>query len=68
VSAMEGADEKRQVMELEAQGEEVNGELVREFVERRQRTELIKTGLAAVAFAMQVVGLWGDGGMQRCCK
>jgi autophagy-related protein 33 len=58
---MEGADEKRQVMELEAQGEEVNGELVREFVERRQRTELIKTGLAAVAFAMQVVGLWGDG-------
>lgn len=61
VTAMEGSDEKRQVMELEAQGEEVNGEEVREFVERRQRTELIKTGLAGVAFAMQVVGLWGDG-------
>ena len=61
VSAMEGPAEKRQIMELEAQGEEVNGELVREVVERRQRTERVKTGLAGLAFAMQVVGIWGDG-------
>ncbi|EOA83467.1 uncharacterized protein SETTUDRAFT_93952 [Exserohilum turcica Et28A] len=61
VTAMEGASEQRQVMELEAQGDAVNGELVREVVERRQRTERIKTALAGVAFAMQVVGLWGDG-------
>ena len=61
VSAMEGPAEKRQIMELEAQGEEVNGELVREVVERRQRTERVKTGLAGLAFTMQVVGIWGDG-------
>jgi len=48
-------------MELEAQGDEVNGEQVRLAVERKQVVEWVKTGLAGVAFAMQVVGLWGDG-------
>ncbi|KAI4712854.1 hypothetical protein J4E89_001829 [Alternaria sp. Ai002NY15] len=61
VGLTEGGNEKRQVMELEAQGDEVNGEQVRLAVERKQVVEWVKTGLAGVAFAMQVVGLWGDG-------
>jgi len=60
VSFTEGSDE-RMVMELEAQGDEVNGEQVRQAVERKQMTEWVKTGLAGLASAMQVVGLWGDG-------
>ncbi|CAA9963216.1 hypothetical protein PTMSG1_06584 [Pyrenophora teres f. maculata] len=60
VSFTEGSDE-RMVMELEAQGDEVNGEQVRQAVERKQRTEWVKTALAGAAFAMQVVGMWGDG-------
>jgi autophagy-related protein 33 len=39
----------------------VNGEQVRLAVERKQRTERVKTGVAGLAFAMQVVGMWGDG-------
>jgi autophagy-related protein 33 len=58
---IEGTDEKRQVLDLEAQGDDVNGEQVRLTVESKQRTEGIKTGLAGLAFAMQVVGMWGDG-------
>ena len=60
MSFTEGSDE-RMVMELEAQGDEVNGEQVRQAVERKQMTEWVKTGLAGLASAMQVVGLWGDG-------
>ena len=61
LSWREGTDEKRQVLDLEAQGDEVNGELVRQAVERKQVAERVKTGLAGLAFAMQVVGIWGDG-------
>jgi autophagy-related protein 33 len=53
--------EQRTNVELEAQGEDVNGEQVREAVEGRQKVEMGKAGIAAVAFAMSVVGLWGDG-------
>jgi autophagy-related protein 33 len=58
---MEGTDEKRMVLDLEAQGDDVNGEQVRLAVERKQRIERVKTGVAGLAFAMQVVGMWGDG-------
>lgn len=61
VSWREGTDEKRQVLDLEAQGDQVNGEQVRQAVERKQFAERAKTGLAALAFAMQIVGIWGDG-------
>lgn len=61
VGLSEGTDEKRQALDLEAQGDDVNGEQVRQAVERRQFSERIKTGLGGLAFAMQVVGLWGDG-------
>ncbi|CAO2651541.1 Nn.00g041110.m01.CDS01 [Neocucurbitaria sp. VM-36] len=61
VSWREGTDEKRQVLDLEAQGDQVNGEQVRQAVERKQLAERAKTALAGLAFAMQVVGIWGDG-------
>ncbi|KAI8941973.1 hypothetical protein NX059_000083 [Plenodomus lindquistii] len=57
----QGASEKRQVLDLEAQGDDVNGEQVRVAVERRQSVERVKTALVGLAFALQVVGLWGDG-------
>ncbi len=46
---------------VQVQSEEVNGEQVRQAVERKQFAERVKAGLAGVAFAMQVVGIWGDG-------
>lgn len=49
------------MLDLEAQGDDVNGEQVRQAVERKQFTERVKTGLAGLAFAMQLVGIWGDG-------
>ncbi|KAF1847435.1 uncharacterized protein K460DRAFT_414182 [Cucurbitaria berberidis CBS 394.84] len=61
VSWKEGSDEKRQVLDLEAQGDDVNGEQVRQAVERKQFTERIKTGLAGLAFTIQLIGIWGDG-------
>jgi autophagy-related protein 33 len=48
-------------MELEAQGDDVNGEQVREAVERKKLNESVKAAFAGLAFAMSVVGLWGDG-------
>jgi autophagy-related protein 33 len=49
------------VVDLEAQGEELNGEQVRQKVERLQVLESVRAGVTGVAFAMGVVGLWGDG-------
>ncbi|KAF2652161.1 hypothetical protein K491DRAFT_605417 [Lophiostoma macrostomum CBS 122681] len=54
-------DEWRTIVELEAQGEGVNGEQVRQAVERMRVREGVRAGVAGVAFAMQVVGIWGDG-------
>ncbi|KAG6002566.1 Autophagy- protein 33 [Claviceps pusilla] len=45
--------------------EEVNGEEVRAQVDALARGYLARTGLAAVGFAMAVVGLWGDGGTSK---
>jgi autophagy-related protein 33 len=56
-----GTDEKRAALDLQAQGEEVNGEQVREAVERKKVTESVKATFAGIAFGMAVVGLWGDG-------
>jgi autophagy-related protein 33 len=39
----------------------VNGEQVREAVERKKFNESVKATFAGLAFAMSVVGLWGDG-------
>ncbi|PNP53792.1 hypothetical protein THARTR1_05916 [Trichoderma harzianum] len=45
----------------ESELEDVNGEEVRANVEGATRAYLVKTGLAAAAFVLSVVGLWGDG-------
>jgi autophagy-related protein 33 len=44
--------------------EDVNGEDVRVQVERLAKGYVVRAGLAAVGFAMAVVGIWGDGSPQ----
>jgi autophagy-related protein 33 len=61
VSWRQGSNEQRTAMELEAQGDDVNGEQVREAVERKKFNESVKASFAGLAFAMSAVGLWGDG-------
>lgn len=49
------------MLDLEAQGDDVNGEEVGQAVERMRVTESVRAVVAGLVFAMQVVGLWGDG-------
>jgi autophagy-related protein 33 len=44
--------------------DEYNGEEVRTEVEAVGRGYVVRTGLAALGFAMAVVGIWGDGAPQ----
>jgi autophagy-related protein 33 len=41
--------------------EEVNGEEVREQMEGFMMTQIVRTAVAGIGFAMSVVGIWGDG-------
>lgn len=61
MSFRSGTNERRAALDLEAQGDDVNGEQVRQAVERKRLTESIKAVFTGVAFGMQVVGIWGDG-------
>jgi autophagy-related protein 33 len=61
MSWQQGINEQRTALNLEAQGDDVNGEQVREAVERKKFNESVKATFAGLAFAMSVVGLWGDG-------
>ncbi|KAF9691488.1 hypothetical protein EKO04_010398 [Ascochyta lentis] len=61
VSFRAGTNERRAALDLEAQGDDVNGEQVRQAVERKRFTESVKAVFTGVAFAMQIVGIWGDG-------
>lgn len=45
----------------EEEVDDVNGEDVRAEVEGLARGYIVRTGLAALGFAMAVVGIWGDG-------
>jgi autophagy-related protein 33 len=45
----------------ESELEDINGEEVRANVEGTARAYLVRTGFAAAAFVLSVVGLWGDG-------
>ncbi|KAL5611822.1 hypothetical protein BROUX41_000603 [Berkeleyomyces rouxiae] len=40
---------------------EVNGEEVRAMAENFAKTRFVETGFSSVAFAMAVMGIWGDG-------
>lgn len=44
-----------------AEAGDVNGEQVRQAVERMRAVEGVRAGVAGAAFAMVVVGIWGDG-------
>ncbi|KJZ78329.1 hypothetical protein HIM_02367 [Hirsutella minnesotensis 3608] len=44
--------------------DDINGEEVRVEVESMARGYIARTGLAALGFAMAVVGIWGDGAPQ----
>lgn len=48
----------------ESEIEDMNGEEVRVEVESLARGYAVRTGLAALGFAMAVVGIWGDGAPQ----
>jgi len=41
--------------------EDVNGEGVREQMEGFMMTQLVRTAVAGIGFAMSIVGIWGDG-------
>lgn len=41
----------------------VNGEEVREEMEGFMKSQVIRTVVAGLGFAMSVVGIWGDGGL-----
>jgi autophagy-related protein 33 len=41
--------------------ESVNGEVVRRALERGKAVESVRASIWGLAFAMGVVGLWGDG-------
>jgi autophagy-related protein 33 len=41
--------------------EEVNGEEVKEQMEGFMMTQIVRTAVAGIGFAMSVVGIWGDG-------
>ncbi|KAK5008919.1 hypothetical protein BJ546DRAFT_835072 [Cryomyces antarcticus] len=43
------------------EGENVNGEQVQAAVEQFRIAEMVRTGVSGMAFAMAVVGIWGDG-------
>lgn len=45
----------------DAEDESVNGEEVRAAMVEVQRSQMVRGAMAAVAFAMGVVGIWGDG-------
>ncbi|KAF7539012.1 hypothetical protein G7Z17_g12503 [Cylindrodendrum hubeiense] len=44
--------------------DDVNGEEVRASVEGLARSYIARTGLSALAFALAVIGIWGDGAPQ----
>lgn len=48
-------------LDLEAQGDDVNGEEVGQAVERMRVVEGARAVVSGLAFGMGVVGIWGDG-------
>lgn len=45
----------------EEMDDEVNGEEVKEVMEGFLTTQMVKTIISGIGFAMSVVGIWGDG-------
>ena len=49
--------------ELRQKGEEgsINGEMVRQSMERFQLAQMVRAGISGAGFLMSIVGIWGDG-------
>ncbi|KAF2638548.1 hypothetical protein P280DRAFT_551185 [Massarina eburnea CBS 473.64] len=58
-----GSNIQRANLDLEAQGDDVNGEQVRTVVQIVRTTEKYRAIIVGLGFAMNVVGLWGDGAL-----
>ena len=57
-----GASDKESEGSISGQEEEdVNGEEVRVQMEGFMMTQVVRTVVAGIGFAMSVVGIWGDG-------
>jgi len=56
-----GSSDRESEMSGEDMDDDVNGEEVREEMEGFMLTQIIRTAIAGVGFAMSVVGIWGDG-------
>jgi len=41
--------------------EDVNGEEVREALKGFMTSQVVRTAIAGIGFAMSVIGIWGDG-------
>jgi autophagy-related protein 33 len=52
-------------MSGEEMEEEVNGEEVREQMEGFMTSQIIRTAVAGIGFAMSVIGIWGDGAAEN---
>lgn len=61
VDLKNGGNEKRISLDLEAQGEDVNGEEVGRQVERMRVREGVRSLVAGLGFGMSVLGIWGEG-------
>ena len=60
-----GSELHTEEVEVEEQEpDDVNGEDVRADVELLAQGYVVRAGIAALAFAMSVVGIWGDGSPQ----
>lgn len=58
-SVVAGGPSTLRQQEVESAG--VNGEMVEERVREARRREIVRGAVSGFAFAMGVVGLWGDG-------
>jgi autophagy-related protein 33 len=45
----------------EEMDDEVNGEEVRQQMEGFKLSQIVRTSIAGIGFAMSVIGIWGDG-------
>ena len=56
---MVGASDRESEEEIEE--EEFNGEDVKEQIKEFIRSQLARTAIASIGFAMSIIGIWGDG-------
>ncbi|KAG9237092.1 hypothetical protein BJ875DRAFT_481616 [Amylocarpus encephaloides] len=55
------SDRESEVSSEEMDGEDVNGEQVRVLMEAFAMSHIVRTAISGLAFALSIVGVWGDG-------